>query len=479
MVPAVVAPVEPPWDVHGLLDSEITVTPRTTSRRDFLRLVAAGGAAAACLSACGGSSPTSTGAGGGGGNGGGGGGGASYWFLTGQPQEGIRQEQVKRFNDANPDSKIEYTAFQNDAYKQKIKTAIGAGQGPTLIWGWGGGGLKSYVDAGQVEDLTGFFAENAELKNKIFPSAFGAATVDGKVYAMPVETVTPIVLFYNRAAFDKVGAEPPQTWGDIMDLVPKFNAQGIAPFSLGGQSRWTNMMWLEFLYDRIGGSEVFQAVFDGEKNAWSHPASLQALTETQKLIKANGFIKGFSSITADSNADQALLYTGKAAMMLHGAWTYGGMKNDGGDFVERGDLGWMNFPPVEGGKGDPSDTVGNPGQYLSISSKASQEEKDVAKKFLATSTLDDRSVQEWVKSGSVPVVQGSREQLAATEDKTDAEWLTFIYDTSANANVFAQSWDQALSPTAAETLLDNIARLFQLEVSPQQFADNMNAVIGK
>ena len=45
--------------------------------------------------------------------------------------------------------------------------------------------------------------------------------------------------------------------------------------------------------------------------------------------------------------------------------------------------------------------------------------------------------------------------------------------------MFAQSWDQALSPTAAEVLLDNIAKLFALSISPQQFANNMNAVIGK
>ncbi len=36
-----------------------------------------------------------------------------------------------------------------------------------------------------------------------------------------------------------------------------------------------------------------------------------------------------------------------------------------------------------------------------------------------------------------------------------------------------------MSPTAAETLLDNIAKLFQLQVSPQQWVDNMNGVIGK
>ncbi|WP_238161188.1 extracellular solute-binding protein [Kribbella antibiotica] len=405
--------------------------------------------------------------------------GATYWFLTGQPQQAIREAQVKRFNDANSATQLKTTTFQNDAFKQKIKTAIGAGQGPTLIWGWGGGGLKSYVDAGQVEDLSDFFGQNTALKDSIFPSAFGAATVGGKIYAMPVETTTPIVLFYDKRAFEKIGAQPPQSWGDIMDLVPKFNAAKIAPFSLGGQSRWTNMMWLEFLFDRIGGSEVFQNIFDGGANGWSDPSALKALDEMQKLIKAGGFIKGFSSITADSNADQALLFTGKAAMMLHGAWTYGNMKSSGGDFVTGGHLGYMNFPGVDGGKGDPSDTVGNPGQYLAISSKASAADKETAKKFLANNTIDDASVDAWVKSGSISVAKSSKDRLAGITDKNDAEWLKFVYDTSANAKVFAQSWDQALSPTQAETLLDNIAKLFQLSISPQQFADSMNAVIGK
>lgn len=447
----------------------------TTSRRRFLQL-AGGGVAAAGLAACGTSGPKSSGSSTGGGATASG---ATYWFLTGQPQQAIREAQVKRFNSANSGTQIKTTEFQNDAFKQKIKTAIGAGQAPTLIWGWGGGGLKSYVDANQVEDLTDWMGQQAELKSSIFPSAFGAAKVGGKIYAMPVETVTPIVLFWNKKVFDKVGVKPPQSWGDIMDLVPKFNAQGIAPFSLGGQSRWTNMMWLEFMFDRIGGPEVFQAVFDGKPDAWNDPSAIKGLTEVQNLVKANGFIKGFSSITADSNADQAVFYTGKAAMMLHGAWTYGNMKTSGGDFVTGGHLGYMNFPGVDGGKGDPSNTVGNPGQYLSISSKATAGEKETAKKFLANNTLDSTSVEEWVKSGNIPVVTTAKDKLSSITDEQDKAWLQFVYDTAANAKSFAQSWDQALSPTSAETLLDNIAKLFQLQVSPQQFASNMNAVLGK
>lgn len=456
--------------------------PSSTSRRKFLGLALATGAGLS-LTACGGTSgPKAAGGSSGattaaaGASGGAAAGGtASYWFLTGKPGEGIRTDTVKRFNGANPSTTISQLTFQNDAYKAKIKTAIGAGQAPTVIWGWGGGGLKSYVDAGQVEDLTSWFTANPAVKSRLFPSSFGAATIDGKIYAMPCETVQPIVLYYNKSVFEKVGVQPPQSWGDVMDLVPKFNAKGIAPFSLGGQSRWTNMMWLEFLFDRMGGTEVFQAVFDGEKNAWSNPASLQALGEVQKLVKAQGFIKGFSSITADSNADQALLYTGKAAMMLHGSWTYGSMAADGGDFVSGGHLGYMNFPPIDGGKGDPTDTVGNPGQYLSISSKATAEQKEIAKKFFSTAVLSDAENKEWVDAGAIPIVNGTDKLLTGSKD---ADWLKFVYGVASGAKVFAQSWDQALSPTAAAQLLDNIAKLFQLTVSPEQFASNMNAVIG-
>ncbi|WP_028804804.1 extracellular solute-binding protein [Streptomyces sp. 142MFCol3.1] len=442
---------------------EIPLSRRTLSRRTLLGMAAAVPASAA-LTACGGSSgPGKSNAG------------ATYWYLNGQPQEGVRAGAVDAFNKAHPKKQIKDTTFQNDAYKTKIKTAIGAGQAPTIIWGWGGGTLRTYAEAGQVEDLTSWFDENAEVKKKLFPSSFGAATVDGKIYAMPVETVQPIILYYNKKLFDQVGVNPPQSWDDIMALVPKFNAKNIAPFSLGGQSRWTNMMWLEFLFDRIGGPEVFQAVIEGEKNAWSNPAAITALTKVQELVKANGFIKGFSSITADSNADQALLYTGKAAMMLHGAWAYGGLSTDGGDFVSSGGLGYMNFPPVDGGKGDPSNTVGNPAQYLSISSKASAEEKKIAKDFFATGVLQDAEVKAWIDNGSVPIRLGIDKQLASSKS---ADFLQVNYGIASKAKSFGQSWDQALSPAAAATLLDNIAKLFQLSLSPQKFAANMNAVIG-
>ena len=84
-------------------------------------------------------------------------------------------------------------------------------------------------------------------------------------------------------------------------------------------------------------------------------------------------------------------------------------------------------------------------------------------------------MKQWIDTGSVPIVTSAKTALSASKD---APFLDFVYDVSSKAKTFAQSWDQALSPTAATTLLDNIGKLFALAVSPQQFASNMNKVIG-
>ncbi|WP_459642018.1 extracellular solute-binding protein [Kineococcus sp. NUM-3379] len=440
---------------------------KNSSRRSFLGLVLATPLAAGTLTACSGgtSGPGQSAAGE-----------ASIWYLSGQPAEGVRKTSVDAFNEGHPDGKIKATFFANDDYKTKIRTAVGAGQAPTLIWGWGGGTLAGYAEANQVEDLTSFFEENADLKGKIIDSAWGAGTVDGKVYAMPMQTMAPIVLFYNKRLFTQVGAQPPQTWDDLLALVATFKGAGIAPISLAGQSRWTTMMWLEFLFDRVGGPELFTSIFEGQADAWSNPDSIKALTMAQDLVKAGGFVEGFNSVVADQNADQALLYTDKAAMMLHGTWTYGSMKSDGGDFVSGGNLGYLNFPAVTGGKGDPSNTVGNPAQYLSIYSEASDEQKEIARTYLKEGVTADAEVEGWIGVGEVPVFKGIEDKLAASENP---EWVTWVYEVALNAKSFQQSWDQALSPAAAEELLNNIAQLFELSITPEQFATNMNAVLDK
>ena len=41
------------------------------------------------------------------------------------------------------------------------------------------------------------------------------------------------------------------------------------------------------------------------------------------------------------------------------------------------------------------------------------------------------------------------------------------------------SWDQALPPAQATALLSNLDQLFNKQITPQQFSDNMNKTIGQ
>ncbi|MBA3529125.1 MAG: extracellular solute-binding protein [Propionibacteriaceae bacterium] len=446
-----------------------------TSRRSFLGLAAMATAGGLGLAACGSSGPAQPGGSSGGGGGGeGGSGSATMWALSGQPNQTITTNSAAAFNKLGKGA-IEVTFFQNDAYKTKIRTAVGANQAPTLIYGWGGGILKSYVDAGQVEDLTSWLDENKALKDKFVPATWGAATLDDKIYAVPTNNTQPIVMYYNKAVFDKAGVQPPATWDDVMKLVETFNSQGVAPFSLAGQSKWTSMMWLEYLFDRIGGPEVFNGIYDNKPDAWSDPAVITSCQRVQELVKAQGFIKGFSSVTADGNADQALLYTGKAAMLLHGGWAYGAMKAANPSFV-KDTLGYGTFPSVPGGKGDPKSTVGNPANYWSISSKATDEQKTVAKAYLTDGLFSDADVDAYIASGGVPVVAAAQSKIASS---ADAPFLNFVFTLISEAPNFQQSWDQALSPTQADALLSNIDQLFLTDITPEQFASKMNSTIGK
>lgn len=162
-------------------------------------------------------------------------------------------------------------------------------------------------------------------------------------------------------------------------------------------------------------------------------------------------------------------------MMVHGSWSYGIQESQGGDFVKSGGLGYMNFPPVEGGKGDPSNQVGNPGHYLAISSKASPEAKEVAKKFFSTVLIDDKEPAEWIKTGNVPIIKGSESLYEANPKASSSSSSRTPRSTPRSS----PSPGTSAEPDRGRDPAGQHREVLPGQVSPQQWIDNMNAVIGK
>lgn len=395
-------------------------------------------------------------------------GGTLAWALTGGDEKAYRHA-VDQYNQKHPTSKITLQQFSNDPYKQKLLVAMGAGNAPDLFFNWGGGILKTYVDAGNVVDLTPEFSKDPGWKTRFFPSVLAAGTFDGKIYGVPINGVQPVVFYYNRKLFEEVGAQPPRTWNELLALIPKFKAKNKSLLSVAGADRWTYLMYAEYLVDRVGGPQVFSDIVAGKPDAWLNPAVVKAAEMIQDLVKKGAFEKGYAGVSYGNGQATALLYSGRAGMQLMGTWDFPNILNGQPNFVKQGSLGWLAFPTVEGGSGNAADVAGNAANLYSVYAKSTH--KAVAIDFLKTTVLTDANVDVLLQNGSVPPVVGLESKIAKAPN---AEWLTFIYNLAKGAPSFQLSWDQALPPAEADALLTHLDALFLLKITPKQFADKMN-----
>ncbi|WP_193105588.1 extracellular solute-binding protein [Brachybacterium sp. FME24] len=395
----------------------------------------------------------------------------SVWALTGAKQD-TYQASFDAWDEANPDNPFAVEFFANDSYKEKIRTAVGSGNSPTLVFNWAGGTLADYVANESVVDLSGKVDEGL---SRTIDSIAQVGQVDGQQYAVPNNDTQPVVLYYSVELFEQHDLTPPTTWAELMTAVETFAAADITPIALAGQSVWPELMYIQYLTDRIGGEGVFENILTGEADAWSDPAITSALESIVQLKEAGAFGSGFGSVSADAGADAALVHTGQAAMLLQGSWVYGTFKQDAPDFVAEGKLGFLNFPAADGGTGDPANVVGNPANFWAVSADASDEVQELAIQFLNEFNLDEAMVDNFLAMGAIPAVEGLEDKLP---DLDDGDFLSFAYDMVINAPHFQLSWDQALEAAPAQELLTNLSQVFLGEKEPADFVAAMNATLG-
>ena len=393
---------------------------------------------------------------------------ALIWAIEDASVNGITEDAIKAFNDSTG-STVTLETFANDPYKEKLRTGIGSENQPDIFYNWGGGNLSQYSNAGHVADLTSWLDENPDFKNKFLPSVLDVGTIDGKVYALPMQGVLPVVMYANKKVLAAAGIDSmATTWNELLAQISKLKASGVQPIALAGSQAWTELMWLEYLLDRVGGPEKFQAIVNGDPGAWSDPAVIKALGMIQDLVNAGAFGTNYSSVGYDDQGTIALMAAGRVGYDLMGTWHVGALKGNGfSDFVDSGDLEWGPFVAVDGGAGDPNDIVGNPSNYYSVTEGSPNEA--VAKEFMLNTLTSDSYVDALLAIGQVPAVTGIESKLTDPFNK-------FTYELVAKAPTFTQSWDQALDPATSEALLTNLQKVFLDQMTPEEFGQAMDAI---
>jgi raffinose/stachyose/melibiose transport system substrate-binding protein len=396
----------------------------------------------------------------------------SIWDIRTGSEQQVIQSTTSSFNASHPTIKATVNYFENDPYKQKLQVAMGAHNPPDIFFGWGGGILKSYIDANDVYDMTNDFNSDPAWKNRILPSVLSGATFNGKLYGVPTSGVQPVLFFYNKALFKQYNLNAPQTWNELLNAVTVLKQHGVIPIALAGGSKWPYLMYAEYFADRLGGTDAFNSVLSNQANAWSQDPFLKASAAIQQLVTMGAFGSSYASVIADTNQDMALLYTGKAAMVLQGSWNFPVIQTNSPTFIQSGKLGWFPFPAVEGGTGNVKNIYGNPCNFYSISKTAKSPQACLT--YLKDAVLGDEEVKKFIAVGDVPPVQGITAQL---QGAPNGDWLSYNYNMVQTSPNFQLSWDQALLPQPAQVLLTNLDQLFLKQITPQQFADNMNKTL--
>jgi len=387
-------------------------------------------------------------------------------FVYGDDAVKVQTAAVTRFNKSSASKtakgKIKLEKVPGTDYSAKLRTAMGSPSAPDVFFNWGGGSIKAYQEAKQLVDLTDTIKGDPVLKDGFLPSVLAAGDLGGRHYGIPMRGMQPVILFYNKSVFTEHKLQPPTTWAELLDINAKLKKADITPFALGGADTWTELMWLEYLVDRIGGPEVFAKIKDGDSSGWGDPAVLKAAQTVRDLIDDGAFGSKFGSVSYVNGGAPAVFAKGKAAMHLMGSWEYSTQLGKFPSFAKN-NLGWCAFPKFEGGAGDIRNVVGNPTNYWSVNARTKN--KDAAVAFLKE-CASEAYAKDLVANGDIPTTSNAARLL---DSAPNPEFAKFQYDMVQKAPAFTLSWDQAVDPDISTPMLTEINKLFAGKSSPTKF----------
>lgn len=361
---------------------------------------------------------------------------------------------------ANPDTTIEMQFLENEAFKAKLTTILQSDDRPHIFYSWGGGVYHAQAEAGVLRDITPFM--EGEWADTLSPAGVDAFTYEGVVNGAPM-LVSQVGFWYNKELVAQAGVDPEaiETWDDLLAAVQKLKDAGITPMAAGGADKWPLHFYWTLLAMREGGKPAFEAAISGEGDGFASETYVRAGELFQQLTSLEPFQDGYLSYTYQQAS--GLFGDGRAALHLMGNWDYNTMKTQSasGEGIPDDNLGWFSFPVVEGGKGEPTDTLSGINGWL-IADGALDEAVDFLRFFLSPEHQREMGGEGFF----IPVAKGSDADIENPYFKRIAENI-------AASNYHQVFYDQMLGPAVGRVVNDFSADLAAGQMTPEEAAQTV------
>ncbi len=365
---------------------------------------------------------------------------------------------------ASRTSKIEITVLENEAFKQKLATAMQSGDPPDIFQSWGGGVLFEYAD-GRARQGHHRRSRRRRLGRYLPPRRARPLRQRRQDLRRALEHGRGRLAGTTRRSSPRPGSRRRRPPGPNSSTPsPDLKDAGITPITVGEGDKWPGHFYWVYLAIRSGGKAAFDAAYTRE-GSFADPPFVQAGALLKELIDLEPFQEGL--LGQAYNHAEALLANGQVAMELMGHWSPSNQKSlaENGEGLGE-DLGFFLFPAVEGGAGDPSDVLGG-GDGFAIGKNASPEAID----FVRFLTSLENQIALMPRKAS-PSRRSSRAQRPASIDPNIQE----IANKVGEAGYLQLYYDQFLPPAVGATVNDAIQGLFAGTASPEEVAQQIEEV---
>ncbi len=249
---------------------------------------------------------------------------ATIKFLS--AMELVDEDMIKAFEAENPDIDVAFDYVDSGNYSAKFAALASSNEVPDVFWTQSGY-YCDQINEGLLLDISDALADKAyegdiAWKDTYIPSLLeslqniaytGCGEMESYDYGVPF-TMTTIAVMYDKAIYDKLGLEVPETWDQFMENCEAVKNAGYTALSVQSNTciDWMpRLFWDQFCREEI---EEQGKTFESGKMTFSTESVVKGMEEYKKLWDKGYLPENF--MTSDLDTTAQLFLQGKLAQVL-------------------------------------------------------------------------------------------------------------------------------------------------------------------
>lgn len=276
-----------------------------------------------------------------------------------------------------------------------IRTRLAAGNPPMMAIVPRPGIVRDLATDGSLISFADLGLDADEVNQNYAKAWTDLTTFDDETWGVVAKANSKSVIWYKPDSLKEIGAQPPQTWDELLALTDKYKQAGKTPWAVGAGDGWPLTDWFESIYLYKYGPDKYEQLFSGKLD-FTDPSVKGALEEMVKIINDEnvpGGIEGALGTAFVDSIGQVFGSNPKAELYYEGGFVGGIATGEVNPSLKPGkDIDFTPFPTINEQFGQPLLGAGD-------TAVAFENNEDVKKLMEYLASAEAGTI--WVSTGAI------------------------------------------------------------------------------